>query len=91
MSKKNEDSAKPRKVFEDFHDDIPFWIAVADGVLRYCEEGYYDSEGRIFDPMGFYIGERTWSIGEYSERTVCNACCSFAWHKKIFMLQLITY
>lgn len=59
MTQSNEkDTQQPRKVYEDFHEDVPFWIAVAEGLLRFCEEGYYDSEGRIFDPMGFYVGEK---------------------------------
>ena len=55
MPQENNTNVKPRKVYEDYHGDIPFWIAVADGILRFHELGYIDNEGRIFDPIGFFI------------------------------------
>ena len=46
---------EPRKVYEDFHKDVPFWMAIADGVLKYHKLGYIDEDGRLFDPIGFFI------------------------------------
>lgn len=42
--------------YEDFYKDIPFWMAIADGILRWHEDGYIDDEGRIFNQMGILIG-----------------------------------
>ena len=44
-----------KAAYEDFHKDVPFWMAIADGILRFHEDGYIDDEGRIYNPMGIFL------------------------------------
>lgn len=44
------------ETYSDYHTDKDFWMAIADGDVRFHEMGYLDDDGRVFDQFGTFLG-----------------------------------